>query len=404
MSSSKIPLGGSESQKLEFEAAEALARPEKIAREVVAMLNAEAGEVWIGLREDGGRAVSIDAIPDAERARDALHDSLIDTISPSPAEAEVLVEIVRGPSGEAVLRVETVPRPERRPYAVVRASGWHFVIRVGTRLRPLSREEIRRGFGSSGRAAVAEPVRDALERVESRLDASRQRAEATFVLIVEPIERKSLDLTELHGSDYLIDPSRLGVRRFEFSVTDAAWLGGQMLSPTGRGVRIGREDVFWLEISRVGGVQFSAPLVSLFRPGPAPVATENGLSPLAVLESPTSVFRLLAALYSDAALWEDGPPDRAGGVLATLAAFGIGGWTLRPRSPRDWSSFDLPRPTPFPDTDLVLPEPIALTVDDVVGSPDDSARRLWSRIYEAFGFWPEDHPREFDRSTGRLAV
>jgi len=401
---SRVPLGQDESQKLEFMAADSLTRPDDIAKEVVAMLNAEGGEIWLGLREEGGTATGLDPIPGVARARVLLHDVLTDTISPSPAEDEVLVEIVREGSGPSLIKIGIRPRFERKPYARVGAGGWQFVTRVGTRLRPLSREEILGGPGTSPAGTGAEEVRNASMSLRAQLDALRATAEETFVLVVEPTIDERLDLAALRDSDYLIDPGRLGVRRFEFSVTNAAWLGGQRLTPTGRGVRIGRDDIFWLEISREAGILFSAPLSSFFRPGPSHSTGEKALSPLALLEYPTSVFRLLRELFSDDELWETKLPDRSARVLSTIAAIGIGGWTLRPRSPRDWSSFDLPAPRPFPGTDLVLPEPIVLTVGEIVESPDDSARRLWSRIYDAFGLWPEDYPGEFDRSSGRLTA
>jgi hypothetical protein len=66
----RIPLGERESQKLEFKSSAILEQPDKIAKEVVAMLNAEGGEVWIGIREDEARAVECEPIRNAESAAD----------------------------------------------------------------------------------------------------------------------------------------------------------------------------------------------------------------------------------------------------------------------------------------------------------------------------------------------
>lgn len=398
-----IPLGEIESQRLEFKASEALSRPEIIAREVVAMLNAEGGELWVGLKEAAGRAVDILPIPNAERARDSLHDSLIDTISPSPSGSELRIEIVEANPGEKILRLEVEPRTEARPYALLRSGRWQFLTRVGARNRPLTRDEIREKFSVSA-PGLARDERElaAKGQLEERVLAEREKGTESFLLVAEPVERKRLDLAALRDSGYLTHPERLGDRRFGHSIANAAWLGGHELSPSGEGLRIGREGIFWLSVSRSGGVSFTAPLLSFFRPGPANRPQEKALFPLAVLEYPTSVFRLMARLYSDESVWEDGPPASASKVFTTVAVFGLRDWILRPGSPRDWSFFDLPSPSRFSDAEFVLADPVVLAVEDVVRSPDSSAKRLWGRIYEAFGFWPEHFPSEFDASTGRL--
>ena len=53
----KSLLGKAESDRLEFKEAEALRRPANIGREVVGFLNADGGEIWIGVKEEHERAV-----------------------------------------------------------------------------------------------------------------------------------------------------------------------------------------------------------------------------------------------------------------------------------------------------------------------------------------------------------
>jgi predicted HTH transcriptional regulator len=105
-----IPLGQRESQRLEFKGADALKDPEKIAREVVAMLNAEGGEIWVGLREEEGRAVAVEAIPNAEAEGRRLLDYLVDTVEPPLRGNEVDVKPQNEGEG-TVLRVVAAPEP-----------------------------------------------------------------------------------------------------------------------------------------------------------------------------------------------------------------------------------------------------------------------------------------------------
>ena len=81
--SRRVPLGRKEDFHLELKGRDALDDPEKIAREVVAFLNAEGGDVWVGLGEEAGRAVKVEPIPDPEREQRRLVDYLIETIEPS---------------------------------------------------------------------------------------------------------------------------------------------------------------------------------------------------------------------------------------------------------------------------------------------------------------------------------
>ena len=110
----KIPLGKKENLHQEFKGREALKRPDVIAREVVAMLNAQGGVVWVGLRAECDRAVQVEPVLRAERERRRLRDYLVDTIEPSPAGDEVAVDVVAADRGE-ILHIEARPKPDRLP-------------------------------------------------------------------------------------------------------------------------------------------------------------------------------------------------------------------------------------------------------------------------------------------------
>jgi predicted HTH transcriptional regulator len=106
---SRIPLGEAESQCLEFKAADALRSPESIAKSVVGLLNAQGGELWIGLREENERAVSLESVPDAEAACRSLRDHLIDTVEPAPSEREISIKPVTHDSGARLVLLRATP-------------------------------------------------------------------------------------------------------------------------------------------------------------------------------------------------------------------------------------------------------------------------------------------------------
>src|SRR5687768_7827026 len=114
----KIPIGKRESQRLEFKAAAALESLSTVSREAVAMLNAEGGEIWIGLREHDGVATSVEAIRDAEDRKIALLNHLLDVIEPRLTSQEVDIRVVGVPEGGEILLVDLDPRVESRPYAL----------------------------------------------------------------------------------------------------------------------------------------------------------------------------------------------------------------------------------------------------------------------------------------------
>jgi len=84
--------GKAESDRLEFKEEAVLERPASIGREVVGFLNADGGDIWIGVKEEHERAVGYESIPDIEQARRSLLDHLIDTIQPQFRPEEVKLD------------------------------------------------------------------------------------------------------------------------------------------------------------------------------------------------------------------------------------------------------------------------------------------------------------------------
>src|SRR5258708_34993390 len=120
-----LPTDQPEGERLELKSLAALTEPDKIAREAVAMLNSQGGEVWIGIKEGQGRN-EVEAMPHAEavRARQRLQDHLLDVIEPTPVAGEATVTdepigIAPAENGR-VLRVAHEPHPARVPYVLHR--------------------------------------------------------------------------------------------------------------------------------------------------------------------------------------------------------------------------------------------------------------------------------------------
>ena len=54
--------------------------------------------------------------------------------------------------------------------------------------------------------------------------------------------------------------------------------------------------------------------------------------------------------------------------------------------------------------DSVIPEPIVVRWSDLRDAPDRCAFRLLRRVYESFGYFENEMPIEFDRTTGELLL
>jgi hypothetical protein len=376
--SDSIPLGQRESQRLEFKGADALKDPEKIAREVVAMLNAEGGEVWVGLGEEGGRAVAVESIPDAETVERRLLDYLVDTIEPPLSGKEVDVE-PRDEGEGTVLRIVAAPDPARRPYAFLRKGGRHFVIRTKDRIRPMTRDELlTRDQGSQS-------LEGAEGRMREEKGAILERDGRLFWLSLQPISE--VEIEPRKQRDLLIDPDLSGNRRGGWSFANSDRSPVILPDKLVTAPKVRRK----VEIRRDGGVVFEVPLedLSLGRRG-----QEKELSPMALLEFPVSAVRLANAIYGGKL--EPGAP-----VLADLVILGIRGWILRGGTPGQAIVLNTPHKYDSSD-DLIWESPLRFNFSEIDASPDECAYRLVRRVYEAFDFSESAIPGWFNRQSGRL--
>lgn len=374
-----IPLGKKEDHRLELKGVDALKDPEKIAREVVAMLNAEGGEIWVGLREDAGRAVAVEPVAAPEIEERRLLDFLVDTIEPAASGGEVSIRSVDEGDG-VVLRIVVSPDQARKPYAFLRKGGRHFVIRVGDRIRPMARDEIfTRG---------PERTREALQRAEAKVLEDRNSVLTAGTkllwLRMEPAAPVSLDIQNPLYEELLQDPRKTQNR-----------LSGWNFSKFQYRPRVRKdklvtdpEDLLAVEIRRDGGLLFSAPLESLYWKG-----EQNQIWPPVLLEYVVSAFRIARSIY-------EGQLQPRDTVVTDLVISGLKGWQLSPGIPGRWQS----RSRVFSEAeDFALVQPLAFFFEEVEAEPDRCGYRLIERIYEAFGFRREGIPF-FNQEASRLVL
>ena len=376
----ELPFGKKEGQRLEFKSGSALVDLWTIGREVVGMLNAEGGEIWVGLEEEAERATRVAAVDDPEYQQRRLVDYLIDAIEPSPLGREVIVELVPLPEAGSLLRVVTRPTANRKPYALLKRSGRLFLVRTGDRNRPMTREEV---FSSEGPGEGDEDLNNARETVLSARRGAQRKNEPLLWLWMQPVRRLALEVQEDRFREYLKNGH----------LTENRAVGWTFVNPYREPeLKKGRLVANGVTIHRNGALTFELPLASLYWKG-----DENEIYPFALIEYPVSAFRLAKAIYQ-------GVLDANDLVLADAALFGVEGWVLRPYSPRT-IRYLTESETYAESKDLVWEDPMELTFDDIDNRPDWCAYRLViRRTYEAFGYREDKIPEEFDRKEGRLLL
>lgn len=389
----RLPLGQLETEHLEFKSRAVLRNLASVSREVVAMLNASGGDLWIGLAEQEGRAAGVESIESADREIGRIRDHLADSIEPSPR-GEVHVGSVRSESkqGEVVIRIKITPS-SRGPYNFREGTGRHFLIRVADRVRPMSHEEIISRLTNDTQKRESD-----FQLAKDRLKTAREKhrvKHSGLWLRIEPITPLRLaSLQDLR--EYLVNPWLTGNR-------DAGWNFVNPYRPARLGadrISQGQPDETYTTVYASGAIQFSTPMTSLYWKtvaGPPQNATE--IWPYCLLEYPISVFRLACTIFNK---WIPETGLEAN-VLADIALFGVEGWTLRPYSPKS-IRYRLDSGRSPEGKDLEWGDPLEFRGEEIIGKPDRCGFRLVSRLYEAFDLTEDEIPIEFDRESGKLIL
>jgi hypothetical protein len=385
----KIPIGRHENNTLEFKQKESLDHPEVIARAIVGMLNSNGGDVWIGIKEEAGTAVSIEPIDDPEKARCSLRDYLMDVLEPAPLDREIDISTEKVESGLDVLRVQVRQSDERKPYALLKGGGRYFHIRAGDRIRPMSREEIfpPRAHMSRRNTSLA----DAIDLLRKEKEKHRQAGKSIYWIALKPPHDMTIDIQNPGIRVFLKDAALTGNRPHGWNFINPY---GEPIVRRGRLVH-GEQTGQSIDVREDGTLSLSIDIESLTHSG-----KENEIYPYALIEYPVALFRLASRLY---------PIQEAAGsnkVLADAALIGIRGWKLNPYSPRS-IHFQHPRNMSGAWTesrDLIWERPLQFSEKEIAEEPDWCGFRLVRRIYEAFGYFEDQIPVEFDRSKRRLII
>ncbi len=382
----QIPLGQPESERREFKGRDVLKHLPNVSREVVGMLNAAGGEIWIGLAEEQGRAARVEAIDNATREVTRLRDHFTDAIEPSPTSSEIAVERVPFEDKGDLLKVRVKPIPRRVPYALREGTARHFIKRIHDRLRPMSREEI---FNTTAQPDHARE--SALRKI--RATRERQQDKETFWLRIQPVGDAELRLGR-DFREYFTNPLKTENRAAGWNFVDS----DTVFEARPNEIRHGRAGETCIQVFRGGAIEFTMPIINFYwkTTGGLGNTEANEIWPYALLEFPASVFRLAATIYREREFHVEA-------VIADLALFGIKGWTLRPHSPVSFG-YKLARPRLFEEEEIVSAEPLSFSLDEVINEPDRCAFRLVRRVYEAFGFFEDEMPTEFNRESGRLIL
>jgi len=384
-------LGRREDQHLELKSKGALDEPSNIARAVVGMLNAGGGEIWIGVEEADGVAVAIEPVQDPGREEGRLRDYLVDVVDPSPTADEVSIEPMPVGADPALLVVKVKPAGGpmgRKPYALRKGGGWHFLRRMGSRNHSMSRLEI---FGEAVRRGDDPAVEDAIRGLEEARKRVQNEGKTGLWLGLQPAPTLHLDTQEDRFQQMVLDPSATANRR-------AGWHFARSSSQpklTKEGIEWGiRSEVTGDEISRVevrgsGAAYFWVALEELHWKG-----EPREIWPTKLLEYPISAFRIARVAY-------DGHLEPEDWVAADLALLGVGGWGLRKGTPGDF--FLANQLARLEEADLTW-EPVVFAFHEIDEAPDRCGYRLVRRVYQAFGLRETAMPRQYDPENGRLIL
>ncbi len=386
----EIPVGMRENSCLEFKAAEAAENPLQIVREVVGMLNAQGGEIWIGMKEDSdGRGV-MEGLQNTELARRRILDCMVETIEPSVGESEVCIVEVH-----SLLHIVVTPEESHRPYALIRGAQREFPKRHADRLRPMTREELFHQVRSA--TTGTEEARHRLEERREELIQQNHPGEGSLWIRIEP--EVELDLIEELTDRNIDTPGHLIRYLIDASLSGNRESGWTCIMPYGdishRHDRLLCGDEGYLETSlyHTGALESLAPLASLYWKGP-----EKEIWPLTLLELPTSVFRLAAALLREHPLF-----SAVHYLQSEIGVFGLKGWKLRGGSPGNFT-FRRDPPRVYEEQDLIMAKPLRFTREEITNQPDRCAFTHIKMLYNRFGLPEKAVPAEYDRDLGQLRL
>lgn len=384
--SEPLPIGRREDQHLEFKAAAVLDDPFKVGREVVAMLNAGSGDVWIGIEEKEGVGITVQDVRGAEARAERLREHLVDTIHPRPDVREVRVEVVEHPGGHClVIRVD--PKEERQPYSQVKKGGQFYWKRISAVIRPMSPAEVLQ----HSRVQDARDHSDEIPAMQQQLADERFRG---FWIGIVPQVALEIRTTRVELEERIHDPSRM---RLRFPGWNSVGPWSQVESAQGEpgGWNIHQDDAIRVFLRRDGVMELRVQSSALEH------GTRGTINPFALAEFTQTLFKFAASIYAEA-------DAHAPSVEVSAGIFGAADLPLRPFSPgRHGFDKEYPR---HPHRhfeggrDLLLEKPLVFEWNEMVSRPEACSYRLLLRVYQIHGYEEGEMPAELDRRTGELKI
>lgn len=388
-------IGTPEGQRLEFKGAASMRNPKgrrKIAKEVVAMLNAQGGNLWVGIAEDGDRMIGLEPFGEEDSHHEvALKDTLLDLIEPRGGAFEV--QRVAVPGGWIV--AISISPTQKTPISCLREGDNRlFVKRHEDRIRGMEFHEIHQMMNSLS----AEPSRDPhLESLEKALSLKTEFIFKEGYFLFASIHSGNSEYPNLPAdlTDRIHDFARNSCRQHGWSFP--------ILTPSGEGeahwVKHGKllvsgipSSTFRLmEISKEGWACFSMGIENLQWGVPVDFLqahpTARGLiNPLPFIEYTNSAVRILPILWPEA--FKQGNVE----IKITLALNNVRGWVLPPYAQdilgyhhplNPWKEFQESK-------DLAITKSTwASSVDE---NPDAVTFQLVEEIYREFGHDPKVIP------------
>lgn len=392
-------IGLREGERLELKSGEILEHPARLLGEIVAFLNAEGGDIYIGVEEENGVATAVPGVEDPagiHRLMDLLADR-IEPIPPSPTRTDIPAD-----SGRPVIQLR-VPKGEDGPYALRESASYRFPLRFGDRIRHRSWLQIRREIDGPGEGDPAQEARELMLCRREEFLANRT-GEPTLRVAIAPTEPKE-DLFRGRDEEVRLALEDVGVTGNRYSgwtyqVSELArWSPeGEVRRRQRRWEQGGKESPYrHLVIEENGWITFTTAYDHgwTWHAQAMEERGERGLDPFVLVEYPASVVRLGSWLYDKA--------DLRGSVLLELVLRDIEGIQLgagHPSSPRyrfrkSWKVCD--------QQDILVgpTAPIEVTAAEFRENPDPVTYGLVSEVYEEFEFGEADIPF-FQRESRKL--
>ncbi|KAA3611521.1 MAG: ATP-binding protein [Planctomycetota bacterium] len=395
----RLLLGRREDQRLEFKAGQILRSREgrrKLVREVVAMLNAGGGLIYVGIGERGSIATVFRPLLEMDRPHeDALRDGLIDLIEPRIRNEEVQLAWLDATEGQ-VLEIKVRPRSPspHPPFCIRQGENRKYLVRVHDRMRIMTYLQLA-GATDEGMARRESWFAETCKEVADWFPEPEPALLLTLGLQGD-FDDETFELPD-NAPDLLNAPSadllaNGGWPANSEESPQARWYKGRRFLLAGnseqgyRRLRVDRQGRLGFT-TRLQHLQVNVP-EDLFRLRPK---SQGMIHPRALVETVVSAVRMGRMLWHDHLESAD--------VHAHLDLFGAENWLLPPTLPgtQDWKEVASWK---FSEEPAIRIGPMRRRAESFDRNPDELSLHLLQELYSEFDYMPEQVPA-FDLTSSR---